>query len=241
MKSFIIDLHNKKFGKLTVVKWVGKKRWLCVCDCGKETEVFGQHLKSGHTKSCGCFGDASRKQTKNVKHGFWNGDFSKGKAKFYKMWQSLKARCDNENLKAYVNYGGRGITYDERWKDFEAFKKDMYFDYLRAIRIKKIKNVSIERKDVNGNYCKENCCFIEFTDQLKNTRSVREFIAISPDGVEYKERNVNEFSDKHNLNSSHVYECLDGKAKKHHGWTFKRLGRVTIKRGVVINHQTKNN
>jgi hypothetical protein len=53
------DLIGQRFGKLTVVaqaeanKW-GKTRWLCRCDCGKETVVIGSHLKNGMTKSCGC-------------------------------------------------------------------------------------------------------------------------------------------------------------------------------------------
>ena len=180
-------------------------------------------MKSGHTKSCGCLHKEINKQTKNVKHGFWNNKFSKGTMKFYLMWQNIKARCNNPNLKAYKNYGGRGITYDPRWNDFLEFKKDMYFQYLVAIRVKKIKNPSIERKDVNGNYCKENCTFITFTEQLKNQRTTRSFIAISPEGKEYSGKNVNEFCKKHGLNSSHVYYCLDGKEKQHKGWKFKKV------------------
>ena len=58
-----IDLTGKKFGKLTVVKrqpnhitpsGQTKAMWLCLCDCGNETIVSSQDLKSGHTKSCGC-------------------------------------------------------------------------------------------------------------------------------------------------------------------------------------------
>jgi len=33
----------------------GRTRWLCRCDCGVETEPLPKHLRSGHTKSCGCF------------------------------------------------------------------------------------------------------------------------------------------------------------------------------------------
>ena len=223
MRSFIIDLHNQKFGKLTVIRWIGKKKWLCLCDCGKKTKVFGQHLKSGHTKSCGCYGIESNKQTKNVKHGFWNNKFSKGTMKFYLMWQNIKSRCNNPKHRSYKNYGGRGITYDLKWEDFDGFKKDMYLKYLYAHKQMKMKRVSIERKDVNGNYCKENCTFIEFTDQLKNTRSVRSFIAVSPNGEVFKGKNVKEFADKQGLNSSHIYFCLDKKAKQHKGWKFEEL------------------
>lgn len=219
------DLTGKQFGLLTVVEQISNGTLKCVCRCGNNKIVATYRLKKGHIKSCGC---------QRRKHGFWDKDFSKGKAKFYKMWQSLKARCDNPNLKSYDNYGGRDITYDPRWSEFLEFKGDMYLKYLYAVKHLKMKNASIERKDVNGNYCKENCTFVEFSDQMKNTRSVREFIAISPEGVESKERNVSSFCEKHKLNSSHVYECLNGKVKKHHGWAFKNLRKVTVKRGVVI-------
>ncbi len=54
----LIDLTNKKFGKLTVInrETSYKKRtyWNCKCDCGNEKKVDASHLRSGHTESCGC-------------------------------------------------------------------------------------------------------------------------------------------------------------------------------------------
>lgn len=54
----IIDLTNKKFGRLTVIKQAerqnGKIAWLCKCECGKEVIVKGDYLRYGYTKSCGC-------------------------------------------------------------------------------------------------------------------------------------------------------------------------------------------
>ena len=54
------DLTGKKFGRLTAIHPVTKKGsrkrfWRCRCDCGNETVVEEFHLKSGHTKSCGCY------------------------------------------------------------------------------------------------------------------------------------------------------------------------------------------
>ena len=53
-----INLINKQYGKLTVIKKVGnnkgRARWLCQCDCGQKKEVDGNHLMSGAIQSCGC-------------------------------------------------------------------------------------------------------------------------------------------------------------------------------------------
>jgi hypothetical protein len=53
-----IDLRGKKFNRLTVIDYTGKKNnqhcWLCRCDCGKEKIILGGCLKKGTTKSCGC-------------------------------------------------------------------------------------------------------------------------------------------------------------------------------------------
>lgn len=55
----LIDLTGQIFGKLTVIEKTDRKSskniiWKCRCECGNETEAAGDHLKSGHTKSCGC-------------------------------------------------------------------------------------------------------------------------------------------------------------------------------------------
>lgn len=48
------DRTNIKYGKLTALEYLGKSMWKCKCDCGNEKIVYGGHLESGHTKSCGC-------------------------------------------------------------------------------------------------------------------------------------------------------------------------------------------
>ena len=58
--SKAIDLTGQRFGRLTVVEFVGTDKrgnalWKCKCDCGNETVVRYSNLKSGHTTSCGCF------------------------------------------------------------------------------------------------------------------------------------------------------------------------------------------
>lgn len=80
----------------------------------------------------------------------------------WSSWQHMKKRCDNKNHKDYHHYGGRGITYDKRWKKFENFYVDM--------GEKPSKLHTLDRIDVNGNYCKENCQWATRAMQSKNRR-----------------------------------------------------------------------
>jgi len=55
----MIGLAGQRFGRLVALRACGRRkdgrmRWLCICDCGRECEVGGDCLRSGHTRSCGC-------------------------------------------------------------------------------------------------------------------------------------------------------------------------------------------
>lgn len=58
------DISGQKFGRLTAIEVCGKYRrenaWLCECSCGKTTIVKLSNLRSGNTRSCGCFQVESR-------------------------------------------------------------------------------------------------------------------------------------------------------------------------------------
>ena len=54
-----LNLAGQRFGKLTAIKDTGKRYrglaiWQCKCDCGNTCEVTSNHLRTGHTTSCGC-------------------------------------------------------------------------------------------------------------------------------------------------------------------------------------------
>ena len=53
--SNFIDITGQKFNKLTALKYLGKSKWECICDCGNKVIVTGTSLRNGTTKSCGCF------------------------------------------------------------------------------------------------------------------------------------------------------------------------------------------
>jgi len=156
----ISDLTGQRFGRLLVIKRVENKKahtmYLCKCNCEKEKIIGGTHLKKGSIKSCGCL----RKET-HTKHGL-------SVSKFYQKFTNLKIRCVNKKDKDYVSYGGRGIKC--LWTSFEEFKEDMYDSYLEHKTIFGEKNTTIDRKNVNGNYCKENCRWATCKEQNRNRR-----------------------------------------------------------------------
>lgn len=98
------------------------------------------------------------------KHGVNNPNFRHGMrgTKFYMVWADMKKRCSSPKCISYKNYGGRGITYDPEWNLFINFMKDMLPTYTEGL--------SLDRIDVNGNYSKENCQWIEWEDQSRNHR-----------------------------------------------------------------------
>lgn len=85
--------------------------------------------------------------------------------KLYYIWCSMKARCYCETAKEYRNYGGRGISVCSQWRtDFMSF-----CDWAMANGYQE--GLSIERKDVNGNYEPDNCTWITRKEQTRNKRN----------------------------------------------------------------------
>jgi hypothetical protein len=76
----------------------------------------------------------------------------------------MKARCLNPAHSRYPYYGGRGITIDECWFDFAAFRRDMG---------EPPSGCSLDRIDVNRGYSKSNCRWASKQQQAQNKRSVR--------------------------------------------------------------------
>lgn len=90
---------------------------------------------------------------------------------FYFKYHGARQHCRYPKSNRYKDYGGRGIKL--LWKSFEEFRDDMYESYLRHVKEHGEKNTTIDRIDVNGHYCKENCRWATMQEQARNKRNNR--------------------------------------------------------------------
>lgn len=162
------NLIGQKFGRLLVVKEgerssSGRVRWHCVCDCGKELDVYGPSLKSGNTKSCGCYhSDVAR--ARMTTHGCGS---SKNRNRLYSIYRAIICRCESPDHAEYYRYGGRGIAICQAWRaDFAKFKSwadsNGYADGLQ-----------IDRIDNDKGYSPENCRWVTPKQNANNTNRNR--------------------------------------------------------------------
>ena len=164
-KGQIKNIVGLKFNKLSVIEYSGIKNnyaiWKCLCDCGNEVLVTGSNLICGKVKSCCCL--LSEITTlRNAKH-------NKSYTRIYGKYKKMKSRCFDVNCERYVNYGGRNITICDEWLGDNGFENF----YNWAVNNGYSDGLSIERIDVNGNYCPENCKWIPMREQCDNKTTTK--------------------------------------------------------------------
>lgn len=152
-----------KYGRLTIIGepylgeiQIGKKKSreskvMARCVCGKVKEYRLCKLKEGDVIACGC-------HKGGLKHGF-------SKHPLFTVWVGMKDRCYNQNHANFKNWGGRGITVCDEWReDSSAF-------FQWAINNGYRKGLALDRRDNNGNYEPSNCRFVTQTDNNRNRRN----------------------------------------------------------------------
>lgn len=150
------NLTGMRFGKWLVLEHtgrVGRSTWRCKCDCGRiKDKVLYAALVSGRSTSCSC----SRRKEPNPAN------------KLRAIWSGIKTRCYNKNHPGYKNYGARGITMCDEWSNsFKTFCADMY--------PRPSMNHTVERRNNDGPYCKDNCYWATRKQQGANKRNNKWF------------------------------------------------------------------
>lgn len=202
------DLTGKVFGRLTVIKLdhlqkcknstKSRSYWLCKCECGNEKVVRSDCLTTGNTKSCGCL---NKDRSNQITHGL-------SRTKIYHMYYGMLDRCYNTSSKAYKYYGARDIKVCESWKnDFKTF-----YDWGQNNGYEE--GLTLERKDVNGNYEPSNCTWIPASEQPNNTRRN---IFLTYNG---ETKNINQWA-----------KCLG--INKNTFWRYIRVKHMTVKEVIA--------
>ena len=152
------DVTGEVYGRLTILgnaPYRSKdRRVFTICTCGTVKDILLGDLRRGDTVSCGCY-------LKEVITS--HGDAG---TRLYKIYKGMLNRCYLKTIPGYLNYGALGVTTCQSWRDsYEVFRK-------WALSSGYNKNLTIDRKDVYGNYEPSNCQWLSNKHQQRNKRDV---------------------------------------------------------------------
>lgn len=198
MPSFV-DISGQKFGRWTAIKRVGTKAggalWLCKCECGNTGEVRSNALRTGNSKSCGCYNVDVHRQAcldRNYKHGH---SARGNKSRAYKIWGNLKTRRYHQKYD--------GVTICERWfNSFENFLEDMGEPPTEAH--------TLDRFDNSKGYSPDNCRWATMKEQQNNRTNNRVIVAFG------KSQTLQQWSEETKINRKTITRRLD------RGWSVER-------------------
>lgn len=191
----VIDMTGYKTGRIKVVEQAGKNKrgnilWRYECSCGGGGVATADAIR--RMKSCGCIRKEKGKEffhNYNITHG-------ESRTRIYIIWGNMINRTSNKKNKDYKNYGGRGITVCEEWKDYLTFKKwaleNGYSDTL-----------TLDRIDNDKGYYPGNCRWTDKETQNNNKQQSRK--------LEYKGeiKSVEQWAKEYNINRGTLVNRLN--------------------------------
>lgn len=191
----VIDMTGYETGRIKVVERAGKNKsgnilWRYECSCGGGGIATADAIR--RMKSCGCF---RRERGKEFFHNY-NTTHGESRTRIYIAWLHMINRTSNKKNKDYKNYGGRGITVCEEWKDYLTFKKwaleNGYSDTL-----------TLDRIDNDKGYYPGNCRWADEETQNNNKQQSRK--------LEYrgKIKSVEQWAKEYNINRSTLVNRLN--------------------------------
>jgi len=208
------DLSGRVFGRLSVVRllgsWMNRHYWLCLCRCGRSTEVATSTLKIGNTRSCGCL---SREVTSSASttHGM-------SKHPLYGTWMRMIQRCEDKGCTDYQYYGARGITVCVEWHNFPNFISDVGQRPVGG---------TIERCNNDKAYGPDNFRWATRHEQMQNTRGTR---LITHNGTS---RSISEWARHFNIKPRTLNARLNRL-----GYSFGDAITKEVRCGVMLNGKT---
>lgn len=138
-------------------------------------------------------------------------------SKLYSSWKHMKERCYSPNCKDYKNYGGRGITVCDAWReDFLTFKNWAIANGYKP-------KLTIDRIDCNGNYEPSNCKWSTRREQNNNRRCLHY--------LTYKgeTKTISEWSTITGIAVSTLYMRLSS-----YGWSIEKALETKVRGGVKV-------
>ncbi len=200
MANHRADITGRVYGRLTAIRPTrtnkhGQWLWLYQCECGNTVEkgVLKPNSCNAGANGCGC------KTWKTSSH-----DYYKTHKRLTWVHRAIKQRCLNKNCKDYPHYGGRGITICDEWLSLEVF-----CDW--AIESGYREGLTIERINVNDDYCPKNCTWVRNELQPRN-RTISVFYELNGETGDLRY-----WSDKTGINFNTLKNRINN-----YGWTLEK-------------------
>jgi hypothetical protein len=190
MGSPKIDIAGQKFGLWTVLDYVQRGKWNCVCECGHKRKVEGTDLRKGKSQSCGCIANGQPL----TYHGY-------SQHSLYKIHKDIEYRCYDPTDEGYHNYGGRGIYVVDEWRGTEGRLRFIEWSLENGWE----KGLEVDRIDNDGPYAPWNCRFVT---RKENDRNMRRNVYFEFQGKPRTVGEIIEIHNPHNFSASMVYNRL---------------------------------